>query len=152
MYFAIKDYGSLKIKEINGDLDNVFETHNEMKIIKTKINGEVKVYILLYNEVTNAKSMIMAHGGVYSEDELVITDSVDDREYQLEGEIITRNGFTYEDEVVDIKANKCKFVEFPLIDELLSIRGDEITQFITCLEVLKDNDDRFITFKKKNNL
>ena len=42
MYFAIRDDGELTIKEINGDLSNKFETYNEIKIVKTKVNGEVK--------------------------------------------------------------------------------------------------------------
>ena len=82
MYFAIRDAGELTIKEINGGLSNKFETYNEIKIVKTKVNGEVKVYILMFNEVTNAKSLIMAHGGRYLEDKLVISDYVDDREYR----------------------------------------------------------------------
>ena len=91
MYFAIRDAGQLTIKEINGDLSNKFETYNEIKIVKTKVNGEVKVYILMFNEVTNAKSLIMAHGGKYKENKLTISDEVDNREYVLDGTITITN-------------------------------------------------------------
>lgn len=147
MYFAIKDAGAMTIKEINGDLSNKFETHNEIKIVKTKVNGEVKVYILIFNEVTNAKSLIMAHGGRYLEDKLVISDYVDDREYTLDGTITTMN-IEGRKEIINLHIDRCRFVEFPLIDDLLTIRPDEVTQFVSCLEVIKNNNGDYIEFSK----
>lgn len=147
MYFAIKDAGAMTIKEINGDLSNKFETHNEIKIVKTKVNGEVKVYILIFNELTNAKSLIMAHGGRYLEDKLVISDYVDDREYTLDGTITTMN-IEGRKEIINLHIDRCRFVEFPLIDDLLTIRPDEVTQFVSCLEVIKNNNGDYIEFSK----
>ena len=147
MYFAIKDFGYINLKEINGDLSNKLETHNEIKIIKTKVNGETKVYVLLFNEVTNAKSLIMAHGGRYSEDKLIISDKIDNREYTLDGVIYTTD-IKGDEGVVSLHADRCRFVEFPLIDELLKIRCDEITQFVSCLEVIKDENGNYIEFSK----
>ena len=147
MYFAIKDAGAMTIKEINGDLSNKFETHNEIKIVKTKVNGEVKVYILMFNEVTNAKSLIMAHGGRYLEDKLVISDYVDDREYTLDGTITTMN-IEGRKEIINLHIDRCRFVEFPLMDDLLTIRPDEVTQFVSCLEVIKNNNGDYIEFSK----
>ena len=143
MYFAIRDFGEVHIKEVNGSLENKFEAFNEIKIIKIKIEGEVKVYILLFDEVTNAKSLIMAHGGKYLEDKLTISDNVDDREYSLSGELYTMNAEGNED-VINIVAERCKFVEFPMIDELLKVNNSEITQFITCLEVMKNSEGNYI--------
>lgn len=147
MYFAIRDAGELTIKEINGGLSNKFETYNEIKIVKTKVNGEVKVYILMFNEVTNAKSLIMAHGGRYLEDKLVISDYVDDREYTLDGTITTMN-IEGRKEIINLHIDRCRFVEFPLIDDLLTIRPDEVTQFVSCLEVIKNNNGDYIEFSK----
>ena len=147
MYFAIRDAGELTIKEINGDLSNKFETYNEIKIVKTKVNGEVKVYILMFNEVTNAKSLIMAHGGRYLEDKLVISDYVDDREYTLDGTITTMN-IEGRKEIINLHIDRCRFVEFPLMDDLLTIRPDEVTQFVSCLEVIKNNNGDYIEFSK----
>lgn len=147
MYFAIRDAGELTIKEINGGLSNKFETYNEIKIVKTKVNGEVKVYILMFNEVTNAKSLIMAHGGRYLEDKLVISDYVDDREYTLDGTITTMN-IEGRKEIINLHIDRCRFVEFPLIDDLLTIRPDEATQFVSCLEVIKNNNGDYIEFSK----
>ena len=147
MYFAIRDAGKLTIKEINGGLSNKFETYNEIKIVKTKVNGEVKVYILMFNEVTNAKSLIMAHGGRYLEDKLVISDYVDDREYTLDGTITTMN-IEGRKEIINLHIDRCRFVEFPLIDDLLTIRPDEVTQFVSCLEVIKNNNGDYIEFSK----
>lgn len=143
MYFAIKDCGNLRLKEINGNLSNEFATYNEFKIIKTKVDGEVKVYILIFNEITDAKTLIMAHGGKYQRDKLSISDEVDDREYVLDGEIIRRN-VDGEDEIIKMHVSRCKFVEFPLIDELLKVRYDEITQFVSCLEVFKNEYGSYI--------
>lgn len=147
MYFAIRDAGELTIKEINGGLSNKFETYNEIKIVKTKVNGEVKVYILMFNEVTNAKSLIMAHGGRYLEDKLVISDYVDDREYTLDGTITTMN-IEGRKEIINLHIDRCRFVEFPLMDDLLTIRPDEATQFVSCLEVIKNNNGDYIEFSK----
>lgn len=147
MYFAIRDAGKLTIKEINGGLSNKFETYNEIKIVKTKVNGEVKVYILMFNEVTNAKSLIMAHGGRYLEDKLVISDYVDDREYTLDGTITTMN-IEGRKEIINLHIDRCRFVEFPLMDDLLTIRPDEVTQFVSCLEVIKNNNGDYIEFSK----
>ena len=147
MYFAIRDAGELTIKEINGGLSNKFETYNEIKIVKTKVNGEVKVYILMFNEVTNAKSLIMAHGGRYLEDKLVISDYVDDREYTLDGTITTMN-IEGRKEIINLHIDRCSFVEFPLKDDLLTIRPDEVTQFVSCLEVIKNNNGDYIEFSK----
>lgn len=147
MYFAIKDFGEINIKEINGDLENKFETFNEIKVIKTKIKDEIKVYILLFDEVTNAKSLVMAHGGKYLEDKLIISDSIDDREYALNGKLYRIN-HKGEEDVVNMVVEKCKFVEFPMIDELLKVNRSEITQFITCLEVIKNNEGNYIEFSK----
>ena len=147
MYFAIRDAGELTIKEINGGLSNKFETYNEIKIVKTKVNGEVKVYILMFNEVTNAKSLIMAHGGRYLEDKLVISDYVDDREYTLDGTITTMN-IEGRKEIINLHIDRCRFVEFPLMDDLLTIRPDEVTQFVSCLEVIKNNNGDYIEFSK----
>ena len=147
MYFAIRDAGKLTIKEINGGLSNKFETYNEIKIVKTKVNGEVKVYILMFNEVTNAKSLIMAHGGRYLADKLVISDYVDDREYTLDGTITTMN-IEGRKEIINLHIDRCRFVEFPLMDDLLTIRPDEVTQFVSCLEVIKNNNGDYIEFSK----
>ena len=147
MYFAIRDAGKLTIKEINGGLSNKFETYNEIKIVKTKVNGEVKVYILMFNEVTNAKSLIMAHGGRYLEDKLVISDYVDDREYTLDGTITTMN-IEGRKEIINLHIDRCRFVEFPLMDDLLTIRPDEVTQFVSCLEVIKNSNGDYIEFSK----
>ena len=147
MYFAIRDAGELTIKEINGGLSNKFETYNEIKIVKTKVNGEVKVYILMFNEVTNAKSLIMAHGGRYLEDKLVISDYVDDREYTLDGTITTMN-IEGRKEIINLHIDRCRFVEFPLMDDLLTIRPDEVTQFVSCLEVIKNSNGDYIEFSK----
>lgn len=147
MYFAIRDAGKLTIKEINGGLSNKFETYNEIKIVKTKLNGEVKVYILMFNEITNAKSLIMAHGGRYLEDKLVISDYVDDREYTLDGTITTMN-IEGRKEIINLHIDRCRFVEFPLMDDLLTIRPDEVTQFVSCLEVIKNNNGDYIEFSK----
>lgn len=147
MYFAIRDAGELTIKEINGGLSNKFETYNEIKIVKTKVNGEVKVYILMFNEVTNAKSLIMAHGGRYLEDKLVISDYVDDREYTLDGTITTMN-IESRKEIINLHIDRCRFVELPLMDDLLTIRPDEVTQFVSCLEVIKNNNGDYIEFSK----
>ena len=147
MYFAIRDAGKLTIKEINGGLSNKFETYNEIKIVKTKVNGEVKVYILMFNEVTNAKSLIMAHGGRYLEDKLVISDYVDDREYTLDGTITTMN-IEGRKEIINLHIDRCRFVEFPLMDDLLTIRPDKVTQFVSCLEVIKNNNGDYIEFSK----
>lgn len=147
MYFAIRDAGELTIKEINGGLSNKFETYNEIKIVKTKVNGEVKVYILMFNEVTNAKSLIMAHGGRYLEDKLVISDYVDDREYTLDGTITTMN-IEGRKEIINLHIDRCRFVELPLMDDLLTIRPDEVTQFVSCLEVIKNNNGDYIEFSK----
>ena len=147
MYFAIKDAGTITIKEIDGELNNKFETHNEIKIIKTKVNGETKVYLLIFNEVTDAKSLIMAHGGRYLDDKLIISDDIDDRVYMLDGTMGTMN-IDYKKEIVKFHADRCKFVEFPLIDELLKIRHDEITQFVSCLEIIKNDNGDYIEFNK----
>ena len=147
MYFAIRDAGELTIKEINGGLSNKFETYNEIKIVKTKVNGEIKVYILIFNEFTNAKSLIMAHGGRYLEDKLVISDYVDDREYTLDGTITTMN-IEGRKEIINLHIDRCRFVEFPLMDDLLTIRPDEVTQFVSCLEVIKNNNGDYIEFSK----
>lgn len=143
MYFAIKDCGRLKLKEINGNLSNEFVTHNEFKIIKTKVDGEIKVYILIFNEVTDAKSLIMAHGGKYQQNKLIISDEIDDREYSLYGEIIRKN-LDGEDELIKMHVSRCKFVEFPLIDEILKVRCDEVTQFINYLEIFKNEHGSYI--------
>lgn len=143
MYFAIRDCGELKLKEIGGNLSNEFVTHNEFKIIKTKVDGEIKVYILIFNEITDAKSLIMSHGGKYQHNKLIISDEIDDREYTLEGEIIRRN-VDGEDENIKMHVSRCKFVEFPLIDEILKVRHGEITQFITCLEIFKNEYGSYI--------
>lgn len=143
MYYAIHNFGEIKIKEIDGDLENEFNTFNEMKLIKTRINGEVKVYILLFAEITDSKSLIMAHGGRYLKDKLVISDYVDDREYSLTGELYNMNT-EGEKGIIDIKVDKCKFVEFPMIDELLKVNFKEFTEFITCLEVIKNNNGDYI--------
>lgn len=143
MYFAIKDCGNLRLKEINGDLSNEFATYNEFKIIKTKVDGEVKVYILIFNEITDAKTLIMAHGGKYQRNKLSISDEIDDREYVLDGEIIRRN-VDGEDEIIKMHVPRCRFVEFPLIDEILKVRYDEITQFVSCLEVFKNEYGSYI--------
>lgn len=148
MYFAIKDAGKIKVSEINGSIENEFTTYNEFKIIKTKLNGLVKVYLLMFNEVTDAKSLILSHGGMYDKNRLIISDSIDSREYKLDGVITKTNYDGTEDEIV-MSAEKCKFVEFPLIDEILKVRYDEITQFVSCLEILPDNNGRYIEFYKK---
>lgn len=147
MYFAIKDSGTITLKEINGDLSNKLETHNEIKIVKTKVNGEVKVYLLMFSEVTNAKSLIMAHGGKYSENKLVISEDIDSREYTLDGVIKSMN-IEGRKEDIKLHADKCKFVEFPLIDELLKIRNDEVSQFVSCLEIIKNNSGNYMEFNK----
>ena len=118
-----------------------------MKIIKTKINNETTVYVLIFNEVTNAKSLIMAHGGEYLNDKLIISDNVDSREYSLKCEIeafnIDGNRNKYR-----IKADKCRFVEFPLIEELLKIRCGEVTEFVSCLEILKDINGNYLEISR----
>ena len=147
MYFAIKDAGTITIKEINGDLNNKLETHCEVKIVKTKVDKEVKIYILIFNEITNAKSLIMAHGGKYEENKLTISDEVDNREYVLDGTITTTN-VEGREETVNIHADRVKFVEFPLIDELLKLRFDEVSLFVSCLEVIKNNNGTYLDFSK----
>lgn len=150
MYFAIRDTGKIALKEIGGNIENSLETYNEMKIIKTKVNKETKVYILIFEEITNAKSLIMAHGGRYLEEKLIISDNVDSREYSLKGTLHTINIHGNKEEV-EFKADRCRFVEFPLIEELIKLNSCEITQFISCIEIIKNNEGDYLEFTKINN-